>query len=854
MALLTAVAVASLGVLVLLGLAGSPAAAAEPNPVHMVDSSLPVVSAISQVVGETDRNQTVRVAIVLDRPAEQTVRVRYTTVAGSAAEQKDYNRRTGVVTIPRNQTSRSATVIVRGDDDDEPREEFRVVLSSPVNAELGSDATITIEDDDEPFEPPVVSAIATTVLESDRNQIVRVTIALDRPAPRTARVRYTTVSGTATENRDYTRRSGTVVFPRNRQSATVPITIRGDVLPEEVEHFRLVLSDPTDAVLGSNAVISIEDDDEPLPVASVVPLVVEETERTNTVRVTIELDKPAPAPVRVRYTTVQETATQNQDYSRRVGTARFSRNQRTVTVPVAIRGDAVQEPTETLRIELSAPVGLELGDNSTITIVDNDDPPYPWLGWFEVEPRYHPPSPDIHVLDRDSITGDPYGAVRQALDEHGEVRLIGTFEFDRALSLQSGQVLRGAGPDRTTLRFNGQGSGIRADLGGISGVERAVSSAAVGDRALQLGQPDTAGLFRTGQLVVLSTFDQNHPPLTLRIADRPDPSTLLLDGPLPRDVVDGERLMALNREPIVGVGIDAMTIEAVGDVDWLIYFRGVVGGWVNDVHSINPRRAHIAVNFSRGCHVGSSFFDDSSNHGDGGRGYGVSLANGSVGCLVEDNEFRHLRHSMILNEGAGGNAVVFNHSWEAHHPNFPTGGPPDILVHGPAFANLFEGNVVERILIGDRETGAGNVFVRNCLTSAPLGYQHGRGTQVMIGNAMYGSDSTLRTLRMEDRWPDHEPFPGGATTLPFLSPGTSIFDGRGVVRIAAVTGADALPDPVEFDNWFDGRPDGPRSTGRQPLTVFSGRHPILQDPQATDWTVDCGIPAATDPGRGADRP
>ncbi len=735
------VALLSAALVLLLPTSPGSAAADEDTGSVAGDEGLPVVSAISQLVTETDRNQAIRVAIELDRPATRTVRVRYTTVAGTATQNRDYSRRSGLITIPRNQTSRLATIIIRGDDEDEPTETFEVVLSAPTNAELGANATILIDDDDEPFVPPVISALSTTVTETNRAQTVRVTVRLDRPAERTARVRYTTVAG---------------------------------------------------------------------------------------------------------------TATQNQDYNRRTGIATIAKNRTEVTIPLLIRGDDLQEPTETLDIVLSAPSQAVLGDNATITIEDDDDPPYPWLGWDEARPRYRAAAPDIHVLDRASIVGDPYDAVVDALSLHGDVRLVGTFDFDRALGLQSGQILRGAGHEQTVLRFSGTGSGIRADLGGISGPTFGVQAATVGSRQLRLDQPNS-GAFTIGRLAVLSLSDPDAAPLTVQVVGLPDPYTVALAGPLPRDVAGTEQLMALNRDPVVGVGIDGLSIEAVGDVDRLISFRGVVDGWINDVWSRNPRRSHFDANFSIGCAVSGSFFDDASNHGDGGRGYGVSLANGTVACLVEDNEFRHLRHSMILNDGAAGNALVFNHSWEAHHPNFPAGGPPDILMHGPAYGNLAEGNVVERIFIGDRSTGGGNAFVRNCLTTAPLSYQHGSGVQVLIGNAMYGSDDELRALRMEDRWPDHEPFPGGATTLPFLAANNSIFDGNGVVRITPVGGVDPLPDPFELNNWFDGAPTGPQSSARQPLTVFTGNQEILTGNQSADWRNDCAIEAVTGPGRGVNR-
>ncbi|MEM7339451.1 MAG: hypothetical protein AAF467_12440 [Actinomycetota bacterium] len=466
---------------------------------------------------------------------------------------------------------------------------------------------------------------------------------------------------------------------------------------------------------------------------------------------------------------------------------------------------------------------------------------YAWHGWGDVASHARPAGPNVHVIESGSVGGDAHGAITRALAEHGEVRLVGTFDLDRAIELRSNQVLRGSGAGRTVLRFRGAGSGVHADLGGISGRSVGVRSASFGATQLTLDAADSS--IAVGDLLVLSAFGNE--PLTLRVTARPSSAVLTLSGPLPRAVADSEALTVLSKEPVRNVGIADMTIEAAGSVDYLVRFKGVVNGWVDNVEMRNPRRAHVMVTYSAGCEVRRSFFDDASEHGDGGRGYGVNLANGTTGCLIEDNEFRHLRHAMLVNDGAAGNAFVFNHAWDGHHTNFPYGGPPDIILHGPAHANLFEGNVIERIYIGDNPTGANNVFLRNCLTTGPLSYQYGRGTQLIVANAMYGSDEVLQTLRMEDRWPDHEPFGNGRSSLPFVNPGDGVFNGRGVVRIGSSTAASALPAPVELNNVWRGQPDGPQGDASRFTTRFSGRQSILATGARADWTSECAVAAVT---------
>lgn len=477
--------------------------------------------------------------------------------------------------------------------------------------------------------------------------------------------------------------------------------------------------------------------------------------------------------------------------------------------------------------------------------------PYPnlaggaWLGWTSLRSSFRPAAADLPTIRAGDIAGDHDDAVRAALNQHDEIRLVGTFDLDRPLNLGSGQVIRGEGPEQTLLRFSGPRSGIKADLGGIAGSSIPVDAAAFGGDQLKLQQED-GGRYAPGDLVVLSASGGSQP-LALQIASRPDASTLKLTSLLPRAVEAGEPLTALSKAPLVGVGVDNLTLEAVGPVDNLVFFRGTIGSWVANVHFRNVRRAHLYASHSHGCEIRGSFFDDASDHGDGGRGYGVSLANGTTNCLVEDNEFRRLRHSMVVNDGAGGNAFVFNHSWEPRHINFPHGGPPDILVHGPAYANLFEGNVVERIYVGDNPAGPHNVFLRNCLTAGPLSYQYGSGTQIMFGNSMYGTDQALAERSMAGNWPE------GESSLPYLHSGPTVFADRAVVRVGSSEQAGALPDPLEGDNQWRGAADGPRLGTSLPSTAFSDRQSILEDATGTDWINDCPIDAVVGAGRGPSR-
>jgi hypothetical protein len=130
--------------------------------------------------------------------------------------------------------------------------------------------------------------------------------------------------------------------------------------------------------------------------------------------------------------------------------------------------------------------------------------------------------------------------------------------------------------------------------------------------------------------------------------------------------------------------------------------------------------------------VRDSFFDDAHDHGGGGHGYGVNLGEHTTGCLVENNVFVHLRHSMLIQVGVSGNVFGYNYSIDPYQSEGGNWVPPDISMHGhyPAM-NLFEGNVLQEAYVSDYwgACGPGNTLFRNRIQSEGLkidDYSHGQ--------------------------------------------------------------------------------------------------------------------------------
>lgn len=92
--------------------------------------------------------------VTLNITSEQDVLVDYETVDGTAVAHTDYLPISGTLTIPAGQVTAVITVTLLNNDLDDGDRSFTLVLSNPVNGELGNDTAVgTILDNDNP--PPI---------------------------------------------------------------------------------------------------------------------------------------------------------------------------------------------------------------------------------------------------------------------------------------------------------------------------------------------------------------------------------------------------------------------------------------------------------------------------------------------------------------------------------------------------------------------------------------------------------------------------------------------------------------------------------------------------------------------------
>src|SRR5688500_17033170 len=90
----------------------------------------------------------------------------------------------------------------------------------------------------------------------------------------------------------------------------------------------------------------------------------------------VRLSRKSTKVVKVDFKTVALTATAGEDFIARNGTLRFPAGSKSKTVSVALISDDVDEPSETLKVKLSAPVNAQIEDaTGKGTIEDDDEPP-----------------------------------------------------------------------------------------------------------------------------------------------------------------------------------------------------------------------------------------------------------------------------------------------------------------------------------------------------------------------------------------------------------------------------------------------------------------------------------------------
>ncbi len=363
------------------------------------------------------------------------------------------------------------------------------------------------------------------------------------------------------------------------------------------------------------------------------------------------------------------------------------------------------------------------------------------VNWEQIvrQDVYREPEKMMNVVDFGAVADgetDNTEAVRAAMASfHGGAGTVffpeGTYLFFHSLVLPDSIQLKGEGALRTVLRFdlgNSAASCLRITGSASKVFVHLKSGFAKGSTKLVA---DSAFVFEPGEWVemVEDNGSWNTVPAEwakmsvgqiVRI-EKVAGDTLVLEQPLRISYTDSLRPRLRRIFPIRHVSVACLKIVRSRPPDagggYNISWDYAVDGRVSGVESDSSSGSHIYISRSAGIVVEGSYFhhaffyDGASTHG-----YGVTLAHHSSGCLVMNNIFVHLRHALMVKTGANGNVVAYNYSRDPYRSEAISDLSGDISLHGHyAFANLFEGNIVQNIIIDHYwgPSGPYNTFFRN---------------------------------------------------------------------------------------------------------------------------------------------
>ena len=348
------------------------------------DDPEPLLSVDDPEAAENGDGTPVTFTLRLSEVSGRAVKVRYSTVDGTAKKGDDYVEVAGgEVTIAADYQTALVEVALVDDDVEEGVERFLLELSGPSNARFGDSAgAATILDDDAP--PQILIDDAAATYEA-AGASVSFPVRLSRADPDAAvTVDYATEDATATAGNDYTAptdtlTTNTLTFTAGQTATMVMVDLLDDDVDEDTETFRLRLSNPSaNATLGNDSAVATILDDDGLAKLSVSDA--PEATEGATATFSVELNRSSAQAVTVAYAAVVDplggdaAAIPGQDFEAVTGTLTIAARSTSATVGVPLADDALDEHTETFWMRLSNPTGADVEDGTGIGTIADDDP------------------------------------------------------------------------------------------------------------------------------------------------------------------------------------------------------------------------------------------------------------------------------------------------------------------------------------------------------------------------------------------------------------------------------------------------------------------------------------------------
>jgi len=308
--------------------------------------------------------------------ASTEISVDYATADGTATNGLKYISTNGTLAFAAGETNQTIVVPILNDGFVEGTKTFRVTLSNPTDAVLGSPALATVSITDNDFGVQFQSA-NYSVAEDAGAVLLGVVRGDNGTLPVT--VGFTTTNLTAKSGVDYTGTNITLSFGPSERFKLVPVPILNNNLKEGNKNFRATLNNPAGATLGSQTTTTVTIVDNDLGAQfELANYTVAEDAGAVLIRV-LRGNDDTNSPMTVDYTITGLTAINGLDYTGTNNPLVFAPGEKVKVLRIPILNDGVKEASETFLVTLSNPSGGILGPrtNTTVTILDND----PGLGF-----------------------------------------------------------------------------------------------------------------------------------------------------------------------------------------------------------------------------------------------------------------------------------------------------------------------------------------------------------------------------------------------------------------------------------------------------------------------------------------
>ncbi len=192
------------------------------------------------------------------------VMVNYATGDDAAMAGSDYVATNGTLYFAPGQTSRVASVQVKGDFLNEEDESLFLNLSSPSNATLVKAQAAGQIWNDDPL--PILLIQDVSVKEGNAGPTNAIfTVTMTSPSSRPVSGDYVVYGGTAWSPTDFILTNGALFFPPGETVQTIVVTVNGDTAAENTETFNVDLGWPVNAVLGNYQATGFIVNDDGLP-------------------------------------------------------------------------------------------------------------------------------------------------------------------------------------------------------------------------------------------------------------------------------------------------------------------------------------------------------------------------------------------------------------------------------------------------------------------------------------------------------------------------------------------------------------------------------------------------------------